>query len=139
MPLGPVELAIEVAELLDDLSIPYVLGGSVASSLVGEPRATMDVDLAVRLQREQVDALVAALGSAYSVSLDAAVDAVARASSFHLIHLDSMQKGERVVVAEDPGASYGSVPRRTKSCASSPGSVLAARSRSGGGVTSSRS
>lgn len=120
MPLGPVELAIEVAELLDELSIPYVLGGSVASSLVGEPRATMDVDLAVRLQREQVDALVAALGSAYYVSRDAAVDAVARASSFNLIHLDSMQKvdlfvlgdglldrrqierRERVVVAEDP-------------------------------------
>lgn len=120
MPMGPVDLALEVAALLDDLSIPYVLGGSVASSLVGEPRATVDVDLAVRLQRAQVGALVAALGTAYYVSREAALEAVARSSSFNLIHLGSMQKvdlfvlgeglldrrqierRERVVVAEDP-------------------------------------
>lgn len=100
MPLGPVDLALQVAGLLDELSIPYVLGGSVASSLVGEPRATMDVDLAVRLRQAQVDPLVAALGAAYYVSRDAALEAVERSSSFNLIHLDSLQKVDVFVLGD---------------------------------------
>lgn len=56
----------------------------MASSLAGEPRATTDVDLAVRLRRPQVDALVTAFGTAYYVSREAALDAVTRHSSFNL-------------------------------------------------------
>lgn len=38
MRLSHLDLAVSVASLLDDLGVPYVVGGSVASSLVGEPR-----------------------------------------------------------------------------------------------------
>lgn len=68
---GPIALALRVASLLDHLGIPYVLGGSVASSLVGEPRATMDVELAVQLGTTQAEQLVAALGAEWYVSRDA--------------------------------------------------------------------
>ena len=54
MTKGPIALALELAELLDALDIPWVVGGSVASSLVGEPRATMDLDVAVELTTEDV-------------------------------------------------------------------------------------
>jgi hypothetical protein len=45
---GPLDLVLRVAELFDGLGIDYVLGGSMASSFFGEPRATMDVDIAIR-------------------------------------------------------------------------------------------
>jgi hypothetical protein len=34
-------------EVLNELGIPFVIGGSLASSVHGVPRATMDVDLVV--------------------------------------------------------------------------------------------
>ncbi len=95
---GPIALALELAALLDELGIPYVLGGSVASSLVGEPRATMDVDLAVELATPQAERLVAALGSGWYVSRDAALDAVRRHASFNLVHLETMQKVDLFVL-----------------------------------------
>lgn len=99
-PSGPIALALRVAALLDGLGIPYVLGGSVASSLVGEPRATMDVDLAVQLGTAQAEELVSVLGAEaeWYVSRDAVLDAVRRRSSTNLIHLDTMQKVDLFVL-----------------------------------------
>lgn len=51
MAIGPLDLVRQVTQILDDLEIPYALGGSLASSLFGEPRSTVDVDLAIRLAR----------------------------------------------------------------------------------------
>lgn len=99
-PSGPIALALQVATLLDELGIPYVLGGSVASSLVGEPRATMDVDLAVELGSTQAEQLVAALGAGWYVSRDAVLDAVRRRSSANLIHLRTMQKVDLFVLGD---------------------------------------
>lgn len=100
MTAGPIALALELAALLDALGVPYVTGGSVASSLIGEPRATMDLDLAVDLASHQVDPLVTALGADWYVSRDAALDAVHRRSSFNLIHLDTMQKVDLFVLGD---------------------------------------
>jgi len=38
--------------------VPYVIGGSVASSLVGEPRSTIDIDIAVDLNDQNLEVLV---------------------------------------------------------------------------------
>ncbi len=54
MPAGPLDLALQVAAVLDSLGIPQVLGGSLASSIVGEPRSTVDIDFAIRLRNEDV-------------------------------------------------------------------------------------
>ncbi len=45
--IGPLDLCIEFAAILDEAQIPYAPGGSLASSMLGEPRATMDIDVAV--------------------------------------------------------------------------------------------
>ncbi len=49
MSKGPYELVRQMVAIFDELSIPYALGGSVASSMLGEPRSTVDVDFAVVL------------------------------------------------------------------------------------------
>jgi hypothetical protein len=97
---GPLDLALEVAALLDRLNIPYVLGGSFASSLVGEPRATADVDMAVVLRVEDADALIRELGPEFYVSREAALEAINRSSSFNLVHLPSVQKVDLFVLGE---------------------------------------
>ena len=100
MPGGPIDLALQIAALLDSLAIPYVLGGSLASSLVGEPRTTLDLDFAIRLRSEDVAPLLAALGTEYYVSSEAVQSAVARTASFNIVKLDSVEKVDLFVLGD---------------------------------------
>ena len=58
-------------------------GGSLARSTAGEPRATMDIDMAVRLGRDQVNPLVKAVRADYFVSDTMILRAVENSSSFN--------------------------------------------------------
>ena len=51
MTKGPLELVSQVAAILDDLEVLYALGGSMASSLIAEPRSTVDVDIAIKVEK----------------------------------------------------------------------------------------
>lgn len=88
----PIAVAVQVARALDELEIPYLVGGSLASSTHGIPRATQDIDLVVRLTGNRVDALVARLEGDFFIDRDMALDAVMRRSSFNLLHLATMLK-----------------------------------------------
>lgn len=100
MPSEPLRLLIRVASLLEQLDIPYLVGGSMASSILGEPRATVDIDVAVRLPRDRVDALVDALGSDFYVDRAAALDAVRRRASFNAIHQETVLKVDFFVLGD---------------------------------------
>lgn len=52
---------VEAASALEALSIPYMLVGGLAVSLWGEPRATLDADLVVWVEPEQLADTVARL------------------------------------------------------------------------------
>jgi hypothetical protein len=54
------ELLIRVVTVLEETITPYLLTGSVASSLQGEPRASHDIDLVVAMEAAGIPALVAA-------------------------------------------------------------------------------
>jgi hypothetical protein len=49
---------IEVATALESLSAPYMLIGGLAVAAWGEPRATLDVDVSVWAEPEQMEALL---------------------------------------------------------------------------------
>lgn len=102
MRLTPLDHLVAIGRVLDSLGVPWVLGGSLASSIVGEPRATMDIDVAVALDLGQVDLLVAAVEGDYYVSADSARDAVVRHSSFNLIHFESGMKVDLFPLSDDP-------------------------------------
>jgi len=85
MTKGPLELVRQVAAILEALDIPYAVGGSMASSLIGEPRSTVDVDIAVRLEREAGAAFLDRANAKFYVPLDAARAAIASHSSFSLV------------------------------------------------------
>lgn len=96
----PVQLAATMGQILDRLNIRYVIGGSVASGLLGEPRSTFDVDLMARLSEPQARALVKALGADFYVDEETVIDAVKRRSAFNVIHIPLAMKID-IFVAED--------------------------------------
>jgi len=100
--LTPLEQVVAVGAILDSLDIAWVLGGSLASSIVGEPRSTMDIDIAVRLPAERVVELVDAVRGEYYVDESMALDAVARHSSFNLIHSGTGMKVDLFALGDDP-------------------------------------
>ena len=59
----PLQVVARLARALDRLAIPYVVGGSLASSIYGIPRATQDVDLVAEIELLHVETLINALAS----------------------------------------------------------------------------
>ena len=90
--LNPYEVAALVAATLERLQIPYVIGGSVASSIHGEMRTTMDVDFAVHIRGDRAALLERALSREFHVDHESIREAVASRRLFNAIHLVSMTK-----------------------------------------------
>ena len=81
-----------IIEALEQLGVSYHIGGSVASSVYGILRATIDADLVADLRLEHVRPLVMQLKTDYYIDEDMIRDAIKRRSSFNVIHLDTMLK-----------------------------------------------
>ena len=81
-----------VARAFGFLGVRYYVGGSLASSVRGVPRSSLDVDVAAELLPQHVAPLVAALAREYYVSGDRVRDAVDARRSFNAIHLATMMK-----------------------------------------------
>ena len=100
MDAGPIHVALRVAAILDALGVPYLIGGAVASSILGEPRATEDVDVVADLRAEHVVPLIAALHPEFYAGEQGIADAVAMRRSFNVIHLETMRKVDIFVMPE---------------------------------------
>lgn len=85
--MGPLDHVAKIADHLDALSIPWVLGGSIASSLMGEARSTNVIDVAIILNPDGVTALIESVRDEYYAPLAAALDAATTFGSFNLVHL----------------------------------------------------
>lgn len=80
-------VALRVATVLDELGIEYTLGGSLASSIHGEPRSTNDVDFAVKLHEHQIPRLVERLGSQFVIDENGLRNAVRSGRSYQIYFL----------------------------------------------------
>ena len=77
---------LKVIAVLDTLSVPYVVCGSVASIIHGTLRTTLDADMIADLKPEHVIPFAAALKAEFYVEPDSIKDAIARRTSFNLIY-----------------------------------------------------
>jgi hypothetical protein len=84
------------------LGVRYYVGGSLASSVRGVPRSSIDVDVAAELLPQHVGPLVAALRSEFYVSGPKVEEAVAARRSFTLVHLATMMKVDVFVSRRRP-------------------------------------
>lgn len=98
----PVAVAVIVARQLEKLHVPYVLGGSFASSLHGEPRSTNDVDVVADLDLRTARLFVESLGEPFYADVSAAIEAVRVGGSFHVVHIESAVKVDIFVAGADP-------------------------------------
>lgn len=95
-------IAADAAARLESTAIRYVIGSSLASSLHGEPRATMDVDMVTDLSIDSIVGLCAALRPDYYVDDEAAREAVRARGSFNAVHMQSGVKVDFFVAGTDP-------------------------------------
>ena len=100
----PILVVGQIAEVLDRLEVAYIVGGSLASSVYGIPRATQDVDLVADLKQSQAEAFTRALSEDFYVDIDMILDAIQRRASFNVIHLTTMFKADIFVPQLDSWA-----------------------------------
>lgn len=83
---GIVDPLIPVIDALEQLGIPYYIGGSIASSAYGLPRSTIDIDIIADVHIKHAQLLVDILQDDYYVDEDMIKDAVRHRSEFNVIH-----------------------------------------------------
>ena len=98
---GPFALVRQMAAIFHELGVRYALGGSMASSLIGEPRSTVDVDIAAQLDVESGEMLLDRVAAEFYVPVDAARSAIAAHSSFNLLDNDSALKVDIFVLGDN--------------------------------------
>lgn len=92
MSAGPLELLERIVGILDDLDIPYALGGSFAASFFGEPRSTADIDVAIVADLGVGESLLERVRAEFYVPMSAARNALVSYESFNVIPVDSPMK-----------------------------------------------
>jgi len=79
-----------ILAVLQQAEVPYMLTGSLASSMHGEPRSTHDIDLVIDPTRDSLAKLLEGFpAEAYYVSRDAAFEAFEVRSFFNVIDFES--------------------------------------------------
>lgn len=88
----PVEVTLKVTDTFEKLGVPYLIGGSLASTLHGMVRTTQDSDIIAEMRLEHLQPFALALQDEFYVDEEMIADAIQRNSSFNLIHRETMFK-----------------------------------------------
>ncbi|MEK7360264.1 MAG: hypothetical protein AAB422_07810 [Planctomycetota bacterium] len=97
------ELLRRVTRTLDGSGIQYMVTGSTASSLQGEPRATHDIDLVVAIEKTDAKKLLKAFPSPdFYLDEESIYDAINRQGMFNLIDVNSGDKVDFWMLTNEP-------------------------------------
>ena len=100
--IGPIAVALQVVRALDALGVVSTIGGSIASSIAGEPRSTIDIDIVAALDNSHIDRLVTALSPAFYIDRESLARAVRERRSTNLIHDETQFKVDLFVAGGTP-------------------------------------
>jgi hypothetical protein len=89
----------KVISALEGAGIPFMVVGSLASSLHGDPRATRDADIVIRPSGEMLEEFLRRIGDEFYVSPEAAREAVRGYSMFNVIDAGSGWKVDLIIAA----------------------------------------
>src|SRR5205085_5616883 len=104
-----------VVAAFDALGVEYLVGGSIASSVFGEPRQTVDADLVARLFGRHASPLIEMISGTFYADLPAITSAIQTQACFNLIHLETMTKVDVFVRWRDAFGQSQLARRRKKS------------------------
>lgn len=114
-----IDVAGVVIAALERLDVRYTVGGSLASSFSGEPRASIDADILVELTVDQVPDFLDLLGDQFYADADALRRAIRTGTSANLIHQLSGIKVD-LFVAGSPFDAHQLQRRRRVQVSSTP-------------------
>lgn len=100
--VDPIAVAVAVGGVFEALGITHTIGGSIAGSFAGEPRATIDIDFIAAIDESHVPALVAAFAADFYVDEEALRRAVRSRGSTNLIHQSTQLKVDIFVAGGTP-------------------------------------
>jgi hypothetical protein len=87
-----IDVALRIAEALEAVGASYFVGGSVASSIDGEPRATNDIDFVIDIRLGAIRGFVERLGPEFEVDIEMLRDAVLHGRSANAFYLPLVLK-----------------------------------------------
>lgn len=97
------ELLRRVVLTLEQLEIAYMVTGSVASSMQGQPRSTHDVDLVVAIAPQHAKELAAAFPAPdYHLSETSILDAIRHQQMFNLLDVKEGDKVDFWILTAEP-------------------------------------
>jgi hypothetical protein len=76
--------------VLDELSIDYYIGGSIASIVYGMARTTRDVDFVLTIEPSKTQALIEKLQGSFYADLVAATRSVSTGECFNVLDLETI-------------------------------------------------
>ena len=114
MMTDPLHVALRVIGVFEQLKIPYLIGGSLASSAHGIPRSTQDIDLVADMGEDHVGPFVESLQGEFYVDELLIRRAIRRKSSFNLIHSETSFKVDVFIFKDSPFARSEMARRRAE-------------------------
>lgn len=88
----PIEVTLKVTNVFEKLSVPYLIAGSLASTLYGMVRTTQDSDIVAEMRLEHLKFFVSALQNEFYVDDEMISESIQHNSSFNIIHRETMFK-----------------------------------------------
>ena len=114
----------QVLRVFTTLGIPYALGGSMASSIYGVWRSTLDADITAEPFPGKEARLVSEFDDTYYLSLPAVQQAVRQRSSFNIINTNTGFKADIFVRKDRPFEQSAMARRLTVDFPDAPGEPL---------------
>lgn len=96
------DIAWSVAQAIDAVGGDYFVGGSVASSLQGDPRTTNDIDIVLSLPPARAQQLAHTLGPDFEVDVAMLRDALVHARTANAFYLPLLTKVDFFGVGSSP-------------------------------------
>ncbi len=100
--IEPIEIALLVGKAIESAGGAYFVGGSVASSIYGDPRSTNDIDFVISLPLGRIASFRAALGPDFELDVDMLRDALRRESSANGFYLPVLTKIDLFGLGTEP-------------------------------------
>ena len=107
IPADVITPLLPIVDALDACGILYYIGGSVASSVWGIPRSTLDADIVADMRPAHVAPFVAAIEADFYVDALSIQEAIRARRSFNVIHMDQIFKIDVFVHERTPFAHAG--------------------------------
>jgi hypothetical protein len=97
------ELLQRIVGVFEDLNIPYLVTGSVASMAYGEPRLTNDIDVVAEIGEQHVKDMIDSFPEQeFYISESMIRDAIRRGGQFNIIHPSSGLKVDVIIKHDTP-------------------------------------